>query len=51
MYNYCHTIFFGQWCIKSRKYVLNSICVQAMSFSPLKICYLKTILDKCIVSK
>ena len=49
-----HTIFFAQWCIKSRKYVLNSIYVQAMSFSPhksLKICYLKTILDKYIVSK
>jgi len=53
LHNY-HTIFFAQWCIKSRKYVLNSIYVQAMSFSPhkfLKICYLKTILDKYIVSK
>ena len=53
IYNY-HTIFFAQWCIKCRKYVLNSIYVQAMSFSPhkfLKICYLKTILDKYIVRK
>ena len=52
-YNY-HTIFFDQWCIKSRKYILNSIYVQAMSFSPhkfLQICYLNTILDKYIVSK
>ena len=53
IYNY-HTIFFAPWCIKCRKYVLNSIYVQAMSFSPhkfLKICYLKTILDKYIVRK
>ena len=28
-YNNYHTIFFAQWCIKSREYVLNSIYVQA----------------------